>query len=637
MANRYWNPSGAANWADANVWALTDGGTADQATPTSSDDVYFTSTNVNNCAVAASATCKSLDTTGGTGYTGTLSGTSALTIGVGNFTLNSGIDLTYSGQLTFAATSGVSLITTAGKSILGTVIFNGSGGTFRLVDDFIMYSAFAKNLTLTAGTFDAATNSATVTISGNNTKTITGAFTFYNLTVTNLAASNTLSIASNIVISNILTITGNSAINRIFVKSDTLGTARTVTAATCASANVTNADFQDITGAGAATWDLSTSAGGSGDCGGNTGITFTTADDWYWHADTGNVSDYTKWYTATNGGGSQMASTLVPLPQDTLHFDASSFNSGSQTITQNMPRIGSIDFTGATNTPTFNQNVGSSCFGSITLFGVALLGNFFTNFSGRGNNFFTTNGITVPKAITIELVSGSLTLGSDLVSANTLTLTSGTFSAVNGENNYNVTATTFASSNTNTRTITMGSGTWDMTVVNGNPWSITSTTNLTLNAGTSTIKFSGAITGSLKFDGSAGVTYYNFWNATTGVDKIVLIDGSNTFNDFKIDAGRIQKFTNSTTTTVNTFTALGTSGSHITISNTSDTTHATLAKAGGGVISGCDYIDASYLTGSPADTWYIGANSTDAVGSSLTNIYLLDEPATPGPFPTFLQ
>lgn len=79
------------------------------------------------------------------------------------------------------------------------------------------------------------------------------------------------------------------------------------------------------------------------------------------------MSNYAKWYTETNGGGSQMASTRVPLPQDTLHFDSSSFDSGSKVITQNMPRIGSIDFTGATNTPTFTTSTTASVFGSLTL------------------------------------------------------------------------------------------------------------------------------------------------------------------------------------------------------------------------------------------------------------------------------
>jgi len=37
-----------------------------------------------------------------------------------------------------------------------------------------------------------------------------------------------------------------------------------------------------------------------------------------------------------------MASTRVPLPQDTCYFDANSFDSGSQTVTQNMARIGGV-------------------------------------------------------------------------------------------------------------------------------------------------------------------------------------------------------------------------------------------------------------------------------------------------------
>lgn len=37
-----------------------------------------------------------------------------------------------------------------------------------------------------------------------------------------------------------------------------------------------------------------------------------------------------------------MASTRVPLPQDMCYFDANSFDSGSQVITQDMPRIGGM-------------------------------------------------------------------------------------------------------------------------------------------------------------------------------------------------------------------------------------------------------------------------------------------------------
>jgi hypothetical protein len=121
----------------------------------------------------------------------------------------------------------------------------------------------------------------------------------------------------------------------------------------------------------------------------------------------------------------------------------------------------------------------------------------------------------------------------------------------------------------------------------------------------------------------AGQTYYNFWNATSGAYGIK-ISGTNTFNDFKIDAGRTVKFTNSTTQTVTTFTASGTAGNLITLRNSSSTTKATLAKAGGGVID-VDYLDIDYIIGSPEDTWYVGENSVD--GGNNTNIYFEAAPS----------
>ncbi len=86
MANRYWNPAGAANWGDASVWSLTDGGTANQATPTASDDVFFTGTNVNNCTFASNTVAKSITSTGYTGefHTSSLT-TNSLTLS-GNWT-----------------------------------------------------------------------------------------------------------------------------------------------------------------------------------------------------------------------------------------------------------------------------------------------------------------------------------------------------------------------------------------------------------------------------------------------------------------------------------------------------------------------------------------------------------------------
>jgi hypothetical protein len=105
---------------------------------------------------------------------------------------------------------------------------------------------------------------------------------------------------------------------------------------------------------------------------------------------------------------------------------------------------------------------------------------------------------------------------------------------------------------------------------------------------------------------------------------LIIGNDSNTFANFKINAGRTVKFTNSTTQTLSSLTALGTSGSHIVISNTSSTTKANLIKSGG-VVTGCDYIDFTNIAATPATLkWYVGPNSTSTTSTGL----ILSNPPT---------
>ena len=366
---------------------------------------------------------------------------------------------------------------------------------------------------------------------------------------------------------------------------------------------------------------LSAITGGSGDCGGNTNITFTTADDWYWHEGTGNFSDYSKWYTETNGGGTQMASTRVPLPQDTCYFDANSFDSGSQVITTDMLRIGSVVWTGSANTPQWLNNVGTlyEWYGSYTLIsGMTFSLTKTIYIMGRGTNTLDSGGQTFDRNIIINSITGRLNLTSDLsilTSSYGLSINSGIFDA----NDYDVTTGFFSCEDTSSATLYMGSGTWELKR-NSNNWFVYTDNNIYCE--TSTIKISSVLTGDRDFTGG-GHTYYNFWNNTTG-DYAIIIKDSNTFNDFKINAGRKQTFETGKTQTVTTFTAEGTSGNLITLRSTT-TTNATLTKSGGGTI-GCDYMDVDYITGSPDTTWYMGTNSTD--GGHNSQIYFTDPPSS---------
>ena len=124
----------------------------------------------------------------------------------------------------------------------------------------------------------------------------------------------------------------------------------------------------------------------------------------------------------------------------------------------------------------------------------------------------------------------------------------GTFDA----NGKNITCFSVYSSYTSIRTITMGSGTWELTG-SGTVFDISAVTNLTFNCNTSTIKLTNN-SSSNKYFGAGGHTYYNFWNATLGTG-ICSILSHNTFNNFKIDAGRTTDFQGAETTTISSLTA----------------------------------------------------------------------------------
>ena len=663
MATVYWY-GGTGNWSDyANHWSNNSGDSPSSnhgAAPGTDDDVVFdtaSSASVTyTVTIDAEAYCKDM-TVGAPGgvskYVGIAGNQTLYIFGNLNITASTaGVYFTHTGTLQFAATSGTKTIYTNSNVLMSIVSFNGNGGTFQLTSDLNLYRPDNTNnlLIRTNGIFDANGYSVIIKTSAQNTNLLnsgsafTGTSSFYNLQLLNETTGtnsfwSSFLLGSNIAVTNIFTVTGHDKDAKILIMSSVKGTARTITAATCASANVSNANFQDITGAGAATWDLSTSAGGSGNCGGNTmqalgDAAFTAADDWYWHSGTGSTNNYLKWYTQSDGAGSQMASTLVPLPQDTLIFDAFSFTAGSQTITQNLPFLGNVDFTGATNTPTFTTSTSSYVFGSITLISGMVLTNSAQQYiiDGRGTQYLDSGGLTWGKSFDINNITGTFTLKSDFTSTSAISITKGIFSCVDGENNYAL-SVSFLSSNSGAGvTWTFGSATHLITKTSGDALYFIS--GNTITAGTYTLKMTGALTAHIHLYGGT-LTFNNIWVATTNNFELIIND-SLTCNDFKIDAGREVNITNSKTLTCTTFTALGTSGSHIVIHNTSSTTHATLAKAGGGVISGCDYIDIQEMTGSPATTWYIGANSTD-VGSTCTEIYLLDEPTASGSTSGFFQ
>lgn len=668
--------AGGGNWTTGSTWV---GGVA----PTAADDALLTSASGNVTIDSGGAVCRSLDCNT---YAGTLTHNSSSTLTVGDGTAGTGnIALRLVSGMTYtkgsATTSAISFISTSatvqtvtcGGKALGNTTFNASSnGSWQFSDAF---SCGTATLTLTKGTLDTNGQSvaaATVNLSNSNTRTLTlgastitltngwtattvtnltfnantstitfsgtsvsfvgGGLTYNNVTASgagsaasvsgantyaNLSITGTngktaqVSFDANQTISSTLTLAGNSAINRLLVFSSAVGTARTLTAATVTCSNV---DLQDITGAGAGSWNLSAITGNSGDCGGNSGITFTTAAT---QTATGTAS----FTWSTHGWTSR-----VPLPQDDVVIN-NAFVAG-RTVTQDMPRAGkSINFTGATGTPTFTNSVIFTMFGSLTFIsGMAVTSG--TNrfiFGGRSSCTLTTAGNTI-NTFSVIAPGGSLTLQDNttaITSTNGLGLSQGTLDF----NNFNVSVASLDCSGSGTRTLTLGSGTLTLTGT-GTVYNSAVTSNLTLTATSGTIKITDTSSTARTFSGG-GKTYGNFWSAAGASTASLTIAGSNTFTDFKDDGSVAHSilFTAGTTQTVTTFTVSGTAGNLITINSTTTATHA-LVKAGGGTISR-DYLNIQHSVATPSSTWYAGTHSTDnqAVATAGSGWTFTDAPA----------
>jgi len=399
-----------------------------------------------------------------------------------NFTLTNGTFDTSASN--YAVTAG-SLFST--NSNTRTINLNGSTFTFAALWNMTT----STNATLNAGTSTiSATGSNsefygggltyynvafTSTTNTTLTKLIIGANTFNNLTFSTIAAAgfNRISIAANQTINGTFTVNGSDGNRRMFVFSDTTGTARTLTCAAIAA--MTDVDFRDITIAGVA---APLSGTRLGDCGGNTDITFGAGVNKYWNRAAGGNWNATAW--ATSSGGA-VANTNFPLAQDTVIIENTGLNT-SATVTINVSyNIGTFDMSTRSNamtlatgttTPTFYGNVTYSS--AVTPTGTNTL-----TFSNRSIKTFDCAGKTFDNPITINAPSGGVQLiNNNFVTGTTrtTTLTLGTLDL----NDLDWTTGLFSSSTTNTREIDFGTGEINCNGA-GTVWTTSTVTSLTVS------------------------------------------------------------------------------------------------------------------------------------------------------------
>jgi fibronectin-binding autotransporter adhesin len=163
MANRYFRNTGNIAWATSTNWSTTDGGAADAATPTASDDVFFTN-NSGNCDTGATGrNCKSI--TFQNSYTGTftLATGGALTCN-GNITLSA--NMTCAGTTNFVLAANCTL-TSNGKEMASALSFGAATTAFTFADNWtcngnVTNFIAASTKTLTGGSLTIKGGSITM-------------------------------------------------------------------------------------------------------------------------------------------------------------------------------------------------------------------------------------------------------------------------------------------------------------------------------------------------------------------------------------------------------------------------------------------------------------------------------------------
>lgn len=499
-----------------NHFATTSGGTATVAAVTSADDVTVDGSSGNDImTIGAAFSCSTLtvnnsaanvicDATHGI----TTAGLVTLTGG----TLNTNNQACSWGSFSSSNTNTRTL--TFGSS---TITITAGAGAWT--------TSTTTNLTITANTATLSFTGAAAAMASNNiswngmswsftgsgTAQVSGG-TITNFTRTGTAAkSDGMQLSGTLTCSGTFTANGNSVQNRIFIASTSAGTTRTISAATVTTSN---SDWQDITAAGAASWNLSAITGGSGDAQGNTGITFTTGNTYYLRGSQTQFANSSAWSTSSGGA----ANGRIPLPQDNVILDA---NTGAATIQVNMPRpCANFDATAFTGTLNFNT--------SMQMFGNLWLGGSLTNTGTgvitlgprSGSYTILSAGKSYGGNFIFNCPGATYTLGDAFATTGSsgITITNGLFFSAG----FGITATLISSGNSNVRTTDFTNSTVTLTgTANGvATWGFSTVTNLTFVA-PANITHTGTTTASNNVVWNTGnLTYNNITLTASGQTTI---------------------------------------------------------------------------------------------------------------------
>jgi hypothetical protein len=427
--------------------------------------------------------------------------------GTGTLYLNAGSLITANYNVTAAALNSISYLPRSINLGSSTVTFSGLAGTILPVnsDSNLTWNAGTSSIILnTSGNsqtiIDAASTplgltfyNFTYNISAVGGLAFNGSYTFNNLTIGSGRPTGVVSLIfyANQTINGTLTLqtpTNGNARTIIYGYNSSLltGTQRTLTIN--AVANMTDVDFRDIKIAGAVGTLTGTRIG---NCTNNSGITFNTPKIVYC---TSSVNQWQSncWSTTPSGTPSY---DNFPLAQDTIRFD----NAANISDGPGSPyHLGTIDL--STRNGSFSLSITG---GSMLIYGNVILNNSTTLntnslygmfFLGNNNQTFTSSGsiliLNSGGSITINKSNNSSFILGDAMNAlcSVVSSSSGGISLTQGIldlNGYNLTITTFDSTNSNTRSIKFngaaifctGGGSGSTQSI----WNTTTATNLTFS------------------------------------------------------------------------------------------------------------------------------------------------------------
>jgi len=241
-ANRHW-VGGTGTWDAASTtnWSASSGGANGASVPTSADDVFFdASSGLTGATVTIGATANCLSFTW-SATTGTWAIGSSINI-YGNMTLNASMTISGSSSIYFKSTSAGRTITTAGKTIPGTVYFDGVGGVWTFQDAFT--SSAVLYFEVDNGTVN--TNNYNLTLSGLADLKVAGGTLNLGSSIVSVA-SYAITVSSGTLNCGSATITNTGSSGGLLVSGGTVNLSTSTLSTRCISVTSGSIDFGSAT------------------------------------------------------------------------------------------------------------------------------------------------------------------------------------------------------------------------------------------------------------------------------------------------------------------------------------------------------------------------------------------------------